>query len=103
MSHVRLLRVLPKLWRFNTAFQETASRGHGSFTTAFKLKVIQLVEEKGKHHACQVFKVDRKRVREWCQKKALITDLAKSARRVYGAGPKPRFQVKYCRLQLNRD
>ena len=65
-----------------------ASRGHRSFTAAFKLKVIQLAEEKGKHHDSQLLKVDRKRVREWCQKKALITDLAKSARRVSGAGRK---------------
>ena len=55
MSHVRLLRVLPKLCLFNTAFQDMASRGHRSFTEAFKLKVIQLAEDKGKHHASQVF------------------------------------------------
>jgi len=36
-----------------------ASRGHRSFAATFKLKVIQLAEEKGKHHASQVFKMDR--------------------------------------------
>jgi len=51
-----LLRVLPKLWQFNTAFQEMVSRCHRSFTAAFKLKVIQLAEEKGKHHASEVVK-----------------------------------------------
>jgi len=77
MSHVRCCACCRNFGGLSLHFEEMASRGHRSFTAAFKLKVIQLAEEKGKHHASQFFKVDRKRVREWCQKKALITDLAK--------------------------
>jgi transposase-like protein len=73
----------------------STSRGHRAYSAAFKLKVVQLAESKGKHHASKFFNVDRKRVREWCQKKNIIEDLNKSAKRAPGAGRKPRFQVLY--------
>jgi transposase-like protein len=38
------------------------------YTFSFKLKVIQFAEQKGKHAAAKLFKIDRKRMREWCKK-----------------------------------
>ena len=45
-----------------------------AFSTSFKLKVVELTEQKGKHHVAKFFGVDRKRVREWCQSKEKLND-----------------------------
>lgn len=47
-----------------------------TYSFAFKLKVITYTEEKGKNSASKLFSVDRKRVREWCQKKAILLNKA---------------------------
>jgi transposase-like protein len=41
------------------------------YTFSFKLKVIQFAEQKGKHAAAKLFKIDRKRMREWCKNHVL--------------------------------
>jgi hypothetical protein len=57
-----------------------------TYTNAFKLKVIDVAEVKGKHHAAKLFGVDRKRVREWCQLKNTLINAPKSQKRAPGAG-----------------
>lgn len=57
-----------------------------SYTAAFKLRVIQLAEERGEHHVAKLFNVDRKRVREWCINKEKIGSLAETRKRVDGGG-----------------
>ena len=57
-----------------------------TYNVRFKLKVIKLAEEKGKHHAAKLFKVDRKRVREWVQNKEKLMALPKNKNRLRGAG-----------------
>ena len=65
-----------------------------AFSTSFKLKVVELAEQKGKHHAAKLFGVDRKRVREWCQSKEKLNDNStlKSHKRNSGAGRPIRYQ-----------
>ena len=55
---------------------DTSGRGKSkrAFSTSFKLKVVELTEQKGKHHAAKLFGVDRKWVREWCQSKEKLND-----------------------------
>ena len=50
---------------------DTSGRGKSkrAFSTSFKLKVVELAEQKGRHHAAKLFGADRKRVRQWCQSK----------------------------------
>ena len=38
------------------------------YTFSFKIKIIQFAEQKGKHAAAKLFKIDRKRVRERVRK-----------------------------------
>ena len=57
-----------------------------SYSVTFKLKVIKLAEEKGKHYASKTYGVDRKRVREWCQQKEKLNKLPKNRQRLEGAG-----------------
>ena len=62
------------------------SKVKNSYTFAFKLKVINFAEQKSKHAASKFFKVDRKRVREWCQNKKDIEEGTKKQKRLSGAG-----------------
>ncbi|MES9880141.1 MAG: hypothetical protein ABW185_04590 [Sedimenticola sp.] len=57
-----------------------------SYPASFKLKVVDVAEQKGKHFASKVFNVDRKRVREWVQNKEKIQTFAKLRKRATGAG-----------------
>jgi hypothetical protein len=57
-------------------------------TFSFQLKVIQFAEQKGKHAAAKLFKIDRKRVREWCKNKSAIKNGQKSQKRL-PVGGKP--------------
>lgn len=57
-----------------------------SYTAAFKLKVIAVAEEKGKHFAAKAFDVHRRRVQEWCQNKERLQNAPKSEKRKSGAG-----------------
>lgn len=59
---------------------------HNAYTACFILKVIQVAEDKGKHYAANLFRVDRKRLREWCKNKNKITTLSKFQKRASGAG-----------------
>ena len=61
---------------------------------SFKLRVVELAEQKGKHHAAKLFGFDRKRVREWCQSKEKLNDNStlKSRKRSSGAGRPIRYQ-----------
>ena len=67
-----------------------------SYTLKFKLDAISYAEIHGNHAAEKKYKGDRKRIREWRQKKASIqqtvnTKNAKGSRRkrIEGAGRKP--------------
>lgn len=64
---------------------------HSAYAAAFKLRVVKVAEEKGKHFAAKLFKVDRKRVREWCQNKSRIETLKGSQKRASGAGRPIRY------------
>lgn len=57
-----------------------------SYSASFKLKVISLAEEKGKHFAARSFNVHRRRVQEWCQDKARLEAVPKGEKRKSGAG-----------------
>jgi hypothetical protein len=62
------------------------------YTFSFKLKVIQFAEQKGKHAAAKLFKIDRKRVREWCKNKSAIENGQKSQKRLPGGGKPVRYK-----------
>ena len=57
-----------------------------SYTAAFKLKVISVAEQKGKHHAAKLFGVHRKRVQDWCKSKEHLKSTKKTEKRKPGAG-----------------
>ena len=48
---------------------------------AFKLKAIAAAEAESKQAAARQFKVDARRVREWCSQKEKLTALKKRGRR----------------------
>ena len=66
---------------------------HRNFDISFKLKAVEAAEKESKAAAAREFKVDLKRIREWCaQKKRLIElkEAGKSKRkRMKGAGRRP--------------
>jgi len=62
-----------------------------SYNAAFKLKVISVAEEKGKHQAAKLFNVHRKRVQEWCKAKEHLKTAKKSEKRKSGAGRPVRY------------
>ena len=63
-----------------------------SYDVLFKLKAIETAEKKSKEAAAREFRVDAKRVREWCQQKDQLLALKKKGkskrRRLKGAGRK---------------
>ena len=64
-----------------------------SYDVAFKLKAIAAAEGGSKQAAARQFKVDAKRVREWCSQKEKLTAMKKRgktrSKRLQGAGRKP--------------
>ena len=64
-----------------------------SYTLKFKLDAISYAEIHGNHAAEKKYKVDRKRIREWRQKKSSIQNTMKAKRsqrkRIEGARRKP--------------
>ena len=75
---------------------DTSGRGESkrAFSASFKLKVVELAEQKGKHHAAKLFGVDWKRVRDWCQSKEKLNDNStlKSRKCSSGAGRPIHYQ-----------
>ena len=67
-------------------------KGH-SYSISTKLEAIAYAESNGKEAAARKFRVDAKRIREWCQKKAeLESELETSAnprKRLHRGGRKP--------------
>lgn len=63
---------------------------HKFHSASFKLKVVGVAEQIGKHKASTLFNVDRKRVREWCKAKDTL-QACKSRKRAPGGGRKVRF------------
>ena len=63
------------------------------YDAAFKLKAIAAAEGGSKQAAAHQFKVDAKRIREWCSQKEKLTELKKKgkarSKRLQGAGQKP--------------
>ena len=47
-----------------------------SYDVQTKLEAIAFAEEHGKEASARKFRVDTKRIREWCQKKSELIDLA---------------------------
>jgi len=68
-----------------------ASKTKRSFTASFKLKVVEVAEQKGKHLAAKAFNVDRRRVQEWCRDKTRLQDAPKSGKRKSGGGRPLRY------------
>lgn len=62
-----------------------------SYNAAFKLKVVAVAEENGKHQAAKLFNVHRKRVQEWCKSKEHLQSAKKSEKRKSGAGRPVRY------------
>ena len=54
-----------------------------------KLEAIAYAESNGKEAAARKFRVDAKRIREWCQKKAELETSANPRKRLHGGGRKP--------------
>lgn len=62
-----------------------------TYAASFKLKVVQVAEEKGKRFAAKEFNVHRKRVQEWCKNKTQLQAAPKSQKRKPGAGRPLRY------------
>lgn len=60
-----------------------------SYSISTKLEAIAYAESNGKEAAARKFRVDAKRIREWCQKKAELETSANSRKRLQGGGRKP--------------
>ena len=64
-----------------------------SYEVAFKLRAVAVAESKSKEAAAREFKVDAKRICEWCSQKDQLTERKKNRRshskRLTGAGRKP--------------
>ena len=54
-----------------------------------KLEAIAYAESNGKEAAARKFRVDAKRIREWCQKKAELETSANPRKRLHSGGRKP--------------
>ena len=54
-----------------------------------KLEAIAYAESNGKEAAARKFRVDAKRIREWCQKKAELETSANPMKRLHSGGRKP--------------
>ena len=63
---------------------------NSSYSNEFKLKAVQFAEEcNSNRKAAAKFGVDRKRVREWRQKKSKLEDTSSKRKRLEGGGRKP--------------
>ena len=60
-----------------------------SCSISTKLEVIAYAESNSKEVAARKFRVDAKRIREWCQKKAELETSANPRKRLHGSGRKP--------------
>ena len=69
---------------------------HAAYPPNFKLKIVKVAEEKGKHFAFKLFNVNRKHVQEWCKSKMTLENMAKSQKRAPGAGHPP---LKYQNIE----
>ena len=49
-----------------------------SYDAVFKLKAIEVAEKKCKEAMARKFKVDLKRIREWCKKKKEVNEFTKA-------------------------
>jgi hypothetical protein len=71
---------------------ERVQETHKCYSISFKLKVVGVAENIGKHKASKLFNVDRKRIREWCKAKQSLQQLAsKSGKRAPGGGRRVRY------------
>ena len=63
------------------------------YDLSFKLKAVALAEKKSKEASAREFKVDSRRIREWCSQKEQLMELKKTGKsrrkRLTGAGRKP--------------
>ena len=59
---------------------------HKFYSASFKLKVVGVAEQIGKHKASTQFNVDRKHIREWCKSKDSLQALKGRKRRGGGGG-----------------
>ena len=60
-----------------------------SYYAAFKLEVVKYAEEHSKAKAARAFKVDRRRIVEWCQSKEKLLTCPNDRLRMAGGGKKP--------------
>ena len=60
-----------------------------SYSISTKLEAIAHAESNSKEAAARKFRVDAKRIREWCQKKAEFENAANPRKRLNGGGRKP--------------
>ena len=60
-----------------------------SYGISTKLEAIAYAESNGKEAAARKFRVDAKRIREWCQKKAELETSANPRKRLHSGGRKP--------------
>ena len=66
---------------------------HKNFHISFKLKAVEAAEKESKAAAAREFKVDLKRIREWCAQKKRLIEFKKAGKskrkRMKGAGRRP--------------
>ena len=60
-----------------------------SYYATFKLEVVKYAEEHSKAKAARVYKVDRRRIVEWCQSKEKLLTCPNDRLRMAGGGKKP--------------
>ena len=67
----------------------TSSGKKRSYTTAFKMQVVEHAEKHSKNGASRVFSVHRKCVQQWCKAKEDLQAAGRFTRRLPGGGRKP--------------
>jgi hypothetical protein len=79
---------------------------HKSYSAKFKLKVVGFaISQKSKKAAAREFRVDRRRVQEWCKQKDRLEKICKSRKRLPGGGRKVPYadiEVKLLRWMQER-
>ena len=68
---------------------QPVEREGNSYNLSTKLEAIAYAESNGKEAAARKFRVDAKRIREWCQKKAELETSANPMKRLHSGGRKP--------------
>ena len=73
---------------------------HKCYDVTFKLRAVAVAEAKSKEAAAREFKVDARRIREWCSQKEKPTALKKNgktrSKRLKGSWTKARTWKKNC-------